>query len=67
MNIFFWNVRGIGNSDTRVTFREGNVCADRLGNIGHTITRVVWHSTLPPGLGSVFYRDRCGLPNYRFP
>jgi ribonuclease HI len=48
-------------------YREGNVCADRLANVGHSITGTVWHSTLPPELSYDFFRDRCGLPNYRFP
>ncbi|KEH25465.1 transmembrane protein, putative [Medicago truncatula] len=39
----------------------------RLANLGHSITGAVWHSTLPPDLGFDFFRDRCGLPNYRFP
>ncbi|XP_024634463.1 uncharacterized protein [Medicago truncatula] len=48
-------------------YREGSVCADRLANLGHSITSAVWHSTLPPDLGFDYFRDRCGLPNYRFP
>jgi ribonuclease HI len=48
-------------------YREGNVCADRLANMGHSVQGAVWLSSLPPLLGSDFFRDRCGLPNYRFP
>jgi len=59
MNIFFWNIRG--------AFREGIVYADRLTDMGHAIQGAVWLSTLPFELRSDFFRDRCGLPNYRFP
>jgi len=48
-------------------YREGNVCAARWANMGHSNTRAVWHSMLPPDLGRDFFRDRCGLPSYRFP
>jgi len=48
-------------------FREGNVCAVKLANMGHSVQGAVWVPTLPPTLGSDFFRDRCGLPNYRFP
>lgn len=48
-------------------YREGNVCADRLANMGNSVQGAVWLSSLPPALGSDFFRDRCGLPSYRFP
>jgi len=48
-------------------YREGNVCADRLANMGHLVQGAVWLSSLPPAIGSNFFRDRCGLPSYRFP
>jgi len=48
-------------------FREGNCCADMLVNMGHDIQGSVWISTLPTELHLDFFRDRVGLPNYRFP
>ena len=48
-------------------FREGNCCADRLANMGHDIQGSVWISTLQTELHLNFFRDRVGLPNYRFP
>jgi len=48
-------------------FREGNCCANKLANMGHDITSAVWIDTLPTSVGLDFFRDRCGLPNYRFP
>lgn len=48
-------------------FREGNSCADKLANMGHGIIGSIWLDTLPYEIHSDFYRDRIGLPNYRFP
>jgi len=48
-------------------FREGNCCVDRLANMGHAIQDSVWLDTLPTELHLDFFRDRVGLPNYRFP
>jgi len=48
-------------------FREGDSCADRLANLGHAILGSVWLDTLPSEVHLDFYRDRVGLPNYRFP
>jgi len=48
-------------------YQEGNVCAGKLANMGHAAQGAVWLSTLPSELGSDFFRDRCGLENYRFP
>jgi ribonuclease HI len=48
-------------------FREGNCCADKLASMGHSIDGAVWLHTLPSNLSLYFFRDRCGLPNYRFP
>jgi len=36
-------------------YREGNVCADRLANMGHSVQGGVWLSSLPPALGSDFF------------
>jgi hypothetical protein len=48
-------------------FREGNCCADFLANLGHSMVGTNWLDTLPGALRFDFFRDRCGLPNYRFP
>ena len=48
-------------------FREGNCCADRLANMGHVILSSIWLDTLLMELHLDFFRDRVGLPNYRFP
>jgi len=48
-------------------YREGNCCADILAALGHSMVGEVWLDTLPEELKIDFFRDRCGLPNYRFP
>jgi ribonuclease HI len=48
-------------------FREGNCCADKLANMGHSMVGEIWLNALPADLKYDFFRDRCGLPNYRFP
>jgi ribonuclease HI len=48
-------------------FREGNCCADRLANMGHSLQGSVWLDVLPAALYLDFFRERVGLPNYRFP
>jgi hypothetical protein len=47
-------------------YREGNCCADKLADFGHSITGSVWIGSLPRPLAADFFRDRVGLPNYRF-
>ena len=62
------NTRGLGiQVISSHIFREGNSCADTLADRGHVIQGSVWFDTLPAGLHMDFYRDRTGLPNYRFP
>ncbi|KEH33166.1 hypothetical protein MTR_3g026170 [Medicago truncatula] len=48
-------------------FREGNCCADKLANMGHSIQGTVWLSVSPPELHADFYKDHCDVPRYRFP
>lgn len=48
-------------------YREGNCYADRLANMGHLVQGSGWLASLPPELHSDFFRERCSLPNYRFP
>jgi len=47
-------------------FREGNVCADMLASMGHSVDGAVWLSILPSGFQPDFYSDRCSLPRLRF-
>ena len=48
-------------------FREGNTCADRLANLGHSVVGEVWLSALPSKFQQDFFADRCGLPRFRYP
>ncbi|AES88226.2 transmembrane protein, putative [Medicago truncatula] len=48
-------------------FREGNCCADKLASLGHYRVGEVWMDNVPTDLSLDFFRDRCGLPNYRLP
>lgn len=62
------NARGLGvQVISSHIFREGNSCADKLANIGHYIRGSVWLDMLHVELHFDIYRDRIGLPNYRFP
>lgn len=62
------NARGLGvHVISFHIFREGNSCADKLANMGYDIQGSVWLDMLPVELHFDFYRDRIGLPNYRFP
>ena len=47
-------------------YREGNCCADKLANMGHSVQGSVWLSSLPAELNVDFFRDRCGLPTTDF-
>jgi len=47
-------------------FREGNTCADRLANLGHSVVGEVWLSALPSEIQHDFLADRCGLPRFRY-
>ena len=48
-------------------FQEGNMCADRLANLGHSVVGQVWMSALPSEFQQNIFTDRCGLPRFRFP
>jgi len=48
-------------------FREGNCCSDKLASMGHAAHDTIWLTTLPPALNYDFFRDKVGMPNYRFP
>jgi ribonuclease HI len=47
-------------------FREGNSCADKLANHGHTIIDFTWWDSLPQFLRGAFMNDKLGFPCYRF-
>ena len=48
-------------------YREGNCCGDKMASLGHDLSDTIWFDVLPPSLSLDFFRDRNGLPNYRFP
>jgi len=49
-------------------YREGNVCADGMANIGLALppNTFVWHTCIPEGIREEYFRNRSGLPSYRF-
>jgi len=48
-------------------FQEGNMCADKLANFGHSVVGEVWLPSLPAEVHHEFFADRCGFPWIRFP
>lgn len=47
-------------------YRESNSCADSLANHGLSTPGFSWWSLVPPFIKEAFYRNRTGLPSYRF-
>lgn len=47
-------------------FREGNHCADKLAAFGVSSRCFTWWDLIPQFSREDFFRDRFGLPNYRF-
>jgi hypothetical protein len=47
-------------------YRQGNSCADKLSNHGHTVTCYTWYDTVLSLLHEEWLRDKLGLPCYRF-
>lgn len=47
-------------------FREGNTCADKLADFGLSVVGSVWWDSIPSFVTEEFFRNRNGLPNYRF-
>jgi len=49
-------------------YREGNACADKLANFGLTLTSadLFWSDELPDSIRGECYRNRLGMPNFRF-
>jgi len=62
-NVFHGRIQAICSH----VYREGNCCADKLDDFGHSIMGSVWVGSLPRSLVADFFHDRVGLPNYRFP
>jgi hypothetical protein len=47
-------------------YREKNSCVDRLANAGFFVDGLIWWDQLSSCSREGFFRDRVGLPNYRF-
>jgi len=47
-------------------FWEGNMCADKLANFGHSVVGEVWLPSLLAKVHHEFFADRCGFPRIRF-
>ncbi|CAJ2673343.1 unnamed protein product [Trifolium pratense] len=47
-------------------FREGNTCADNLARIGLNLENLTIWFDLPTEIRDSFFRNKIGLPNYRF-
>lgn len=47
-------------------FREGNGCIDKLVSHGYMVTNIIWWDIMPEFVWGGFFRDRLGLPIFRF-
>jgi ribonuclease HI len=47
-------------------YREGNACADKLANLGHSFVDLKWWNSMPLELRDTTLHDSLGLPSYRF-
>lgn len=47
-------------------FRKGNDCADKLASYGISLEGFHWWNIIPMFISDDFFRNRVGLPNYRF-
>jgi len=58
----------IANIDFLIThiYREGNVCADMLANIGLSLNSIVMYDTLPVEVRAAYIQNRLGIPSFRF-
>ena len=45
---------------------EGNQCADKLANIGMTLSSHFWFTSVPAQLQADYVRNKLGLANFRF-
>ena len=67
MNFLNWNVRGIGNSDTRIALKNLYLSHKPMLIFIAQPMITIRIPSLPDDLKVDFFRDKCGLPNYRFP
>lgn len=47
-------------------FKEGNACADKQAEFGISTVGSIWWDSIPNFVREEFFRNRSGLPNYRF-
>jgi hypothetical protein len=47
-------------------YRQGNSCADKLSNHGHTVTCYTWYDNVLSLLHEEWLRDKLDLPCYHF-
>ena len=49
-------------------YREGNVCADSLANLGLSLSssQLFWSNFIPGFIRGEYTRNRFGMPNFRF-
>ena len=62
----YWNVRGIDNSDTRIALKILYLSHKPILIFIAEPVITVWLPSLSDDFKVDFFRDRCGLPNYRF-
>jgi len=54
------------NSMVSHIYKEGNVCADPLANIGLDLVGFFWWEDAPSNLRQEVVKDMLGMPNYKF-
>jgi hypothetical protein len=47
-------------------YREGNACAGKIANLGHSFVDLKWWNSMPLELRDVALHDMLGLSSYRF-
>jgi len=47
-------------------FREDNCCTDRLANIGMSCNSILWMNEIHTQAKTNYFRNRLGLPYFRF-
>lgn len=75
-NIVRWHLRNRWNNCIELTsrmrfrsshiFHESNNCADKIASLGFVISDLHWWNIVPLSISEDFFRNRIGLPNYRF-
>jgi len=71
-----WSIRNRWSNCMKVTrnmnflvshiYREDNVCADALANIGLNIQGFVWWQDAPNNIRQDVVKNKLGMPNFRF-